>query len=212
MTSTYNARRGRLGPHRRDLLERLWPAYGVTVGDRPLDLVGLYGRDAPLVVEIGSGMGEATAAFAEADPDRDYLAVEVHTAGIANLLALIDERGLTNVRIARGDALRLIREQLPPECLDALHVYFPDPWPKARHHKRRLIQPDHVALLRSRLRPGGRLHCATDAADYAMAMLETLVADGHLVRVDGAVRPPTRYGQRAVAANRNIYDFVFSRA
>nr|WP_229398609.1 tRNA (guanosine(46)-N7)-methyltransferase TrmB [Micromonospora okii] len=199
-----------------DALDRLWSAYGLTITDdlaAPVDLAALFGRRAPLVLEIGSGMGDATAAMAAADPDRDYLAVEVHTPGIANLLDLVEGRGLGNVRVARGDALDLVRA-LPEESLDAVHVFFPDPWPKARHHKRRIIQPAHVALLRSRLVPGGTLHCATDWAEYAEAMRETLTADPGLVDVHGgyaprpAHRPVTKFERRALTAGRPVFDLV----
>src|SRR5689334_7142978 len=192
-----------------DALDRLWSRYGVAVADRSapvLDPVGLFGRRAPLVLEIGSGMGEATVHMAAADPDRDYLAVDVHTPGVANLLAVVAERSLPNVRVAHGDALSLVRYQLAPHSLDAVHAFFPDPWPKARHHKRRLVQSRHVALLRSRLVPGGVLHCATDWADYAEAMLATLGADPELVNAfDGYAprpvhRPVTKFERRGVEA------------
>lgn len=217
---TFHPRGGRLSGRHHDALDRLSPAYAITVPDRPaaqLDAPTLFGRRAPLVLEIGSGMGEATVAMASADPGRDYLAVEVHTPGIANLLALVEQRGLTNVRIARGDALDLVRHRLAPDTLDAVHVFFPDPWPKARHHKRRLIQPAHVALLRSRLVPGGTLHCATDWAEYAGGMLTTLTADPELVNTfDGyaprpAYRPLTKFEHRGVTAGREIFDLVFRR-
>jgi tRNA (guanine-N7-)-methyltransferase len=206
-----------MGDRHRYALERLWPSYGVPVTGEPLDLDVLFGRRMPIVLEIGSGMGEATAGMAAADPDRGYLAVDVHTPGIANLLALTAERGLPNVRIALGDALDLVRHQLTPDSLDAIHVFFPDPWPKARHHKRRLIQPGHVELLRSRLVPGGMLHCATDWADYAEAMLDTLDADPELINAhDGyaprpAYRPLTKFEERGVEAGRAVYDLVFRR-
>jgi tRNA (guanine-N7-)-methyltransferase len=206
-----------MGDRHRYALERLWPSYGVPVTGEPLDLDVLFGRRMPIVLEIGSGMGEATAGMAAADPDRGYLAVDVHTPGIANLLALTAERGLPNVRIALGDALDLVRHQLTPDSLDAIHVFFPDPWPKARHHKRRLIQPGHVELLRSRLVPGGMLHCATDWADYAAAMLDTLDADPELINAhDGyaprpAYRPLTKFEERGVEAGRAVYDLVFRR-
>jgi tRNA (guanine-N7-)-methyltransferase len=183
----------------------------------PVDLASLFGRRAPVVLEIGSGMGEATAAMAAADPGRDYLAVEVHTPGIANLLALADRRGLTNVRVARGDAVELVRHMLPAGSLDAVHVFFPDPWPKSRHHKRRLIQPDRVALLRSRLVRGGTLHCATDWAEYAVAMREMLAGDPELVNAFAgfaprpAHRPMTKFERRGVAAGNRIFDLVFHR-
>jgi tRNA (guanine-N7-)-methyltransferase len=203
-----------------DALERLWSRYGVAVADRPGNPVNpeaLFGRRAPVILEIGSGMGEATVAMAAADPGRDYLAVDVHTPGVANLLAVVAERGLPNVRVAHGDAVSLLRYQLAPDSLDAVHAFFPDPWPKARHHKRRLVQPAHVALLRSRLRRGGTLHCATDWADYAEAMLAALAADPELVNAyDGfaprpAHRPVTKFEQRGVEAGRSVFDVVFHR-
>ncbi|MBX7268021.1 tRNA (guanosine(46)-N7)-methyltransferase TrmB [Micromonospora sp. Llam7] len=198
-------------------LERLWPVYGLRVADAaPFDPAGLFGRRAPLVVEIGSGMGDATVEMAAADPDRDYLAVEVHTPGIANLLDLLHRRDLANVRIAEGDALDLI-DLLPADSLDAVHAFFPDPWPKSRHHKRRLIQPAHVARLRSRLAVGGTLHCATDWAEYAASMRATLDADPGLTNpYDGyaprpAHRPVTRFERRALAAGRPIADLIYRR-
>jgi tRNA (guanine-N7-)-methyltransferase len=214
---TFHPRRGRMGERHRDALARLWPAYGVPVGPAVLDPAALFGRHVPLVLEIGSGMGEATADMAAADPERGYLAVEVHTPGIANLLAVIEERGLTNLRVALGDALELVRHQLAADSLDAVHVFFPDPWPKARHHKRRLIQPAHVALLRSRLVPGGTLHCATDDTGYAEAMLAVLDADPELRNAHAgfaprpAHRPPTKFEQRGIDAGRPVHDLVFVR-
>ncbi|WP_222864382.1 tRNA (guanosine(46)-N7)-methyltransferase TrmB [Micromonospora sp. WP24] len=202
-----------------DALDRLFTAYGLDVPDgpgAPIDLAGLFGRTAPVVLEIGSGMGDTTAAMASADPDRDYLAVEVHTPGIANLLDLVERHGLRNVRVAQGDALELAR-RLAPGSLDAVHVFFPDPWPKSRHHKRRLIQPTHVALLRDRLAPGGVLHCATDWAEYAEAMRETLDADPELVNPHGgfaprpAHRPVTKFERRALVADRPVADLIYRR-
>ncbi|MEU8300211.1 tRNA (guanosine(46)-N7)-methyltransferase TrmB [Micromonospora sp. NPDC048909] len=202
-----------------DALGRLFSAYGLEVPDGPggpVDLAGMFGRQAPVVLEIGSGMGETTAAMAGADPGRDYLAVEVHTPGIANLLGLVERRGLGNVRVARGDALELVRRLLV-DSLDAVHIFFPDPWPKARHHKRRLVQPAHVALLRSRLAPGGTLHCATDWAEYADVMRATLDADPELVDPHGgfaprpAHRPVTKFERRALTAGRPIFDLIRHR-
>ncbi|WP_442929871.1 tRNA (guanosine(46)-N7)-methyltransferase TrmB [Micromonospora sp. WMMC241] len=215
---TFHPRRGRMSDRQRDALTRLWPAYGLEIAalDGPCDPTALFGRRAPLVLEIGSGMGDATAAMAAADPSRHYLAVEVHTPGIANLLELVERHRLDNVRVAEGDALDLVRA-MPEGCLDAVHVYFPDPWPKTRHHKRRIIQPAHVALLRSRLAPGGTLHCATDWAEYAVSMRETLTADPELVDVHGgyAPRPPhrpvTKFERRAVTAGRDVFDLIHRR-
>jgi tRNA (guanine-N7-)-methyltransferase len=225
---TFHPRRAPLGVQRADALERLWPSYGISVHDPELglppltpdgllDTAALFGRTAPLVVEIGSGMGDATAAMAAADPDRDYLAIEVHQPGIAHLLGLIEQAGLTNVRLAHGDALELFRTRIAPDSLDAVHVFFPDPWPKARHHKRRIIAPEHVALLRSRLRPGGALHCATDWEPYAEQMREVLAADpGLRDPYDGwaprlSTRPVTRFEQRGVDAGRVIRDLTAIR-
>jgi tRNA (guanine-N7-)-methyltransferase len=213
---TFHPRRGRMSSRHHDAHEALWPAYGITVtdGDRdPLDLPGLFGRSAPVVLEIGFGMGDLTATMAAADPDRDFLAVEVHTPGIGNLLALIGDAGLTNVRVAHGDAMQLVH-RLAPGSLDAVHVFFPDPWPKARHHKRRLISPGNVTLLRERLRPGGRLHCATDWPAYAEAMRETLEADpGLRPTADGREgRPETKFERRGTAAGRPITDLIYVRA
>ncbi len=216
---TFHPRRGRMSARHTGAVDELWPRFGITVadGDRsPLDLRELFGRDAPRVLEIGFGMGEATAAMAAADPDRDYLAIEVHTPGVGNLLALVGELGLGNVRVALGDAMELVH-RLPPGSLGAVHVFFPDPWPKARHHKRRLIQPANVALLRDRLAPGGLLHCATDWAPYAEAMAATLDADPALENPYGgyaprpARRPVTKFETRAVQAGRHIFDLVVRR-
>jgi tRNA (guanine-N7-)-methyltransferase len=216
---TYHPRRGRLGARHFDALERLWPAYGIVVAEvpeAPIDPARLFGRRAPLVLEIGSGMGEATAGMAAADPGRDYLAVEVYLPGIANLLHAVEERGLTNVRVARGDALDLLRHQMAPGVLDAVHVFFPDPWPKARHHKRRLVQPAHLDLFHSRLAAGGTLHCATDCPVYAEAMLATLAADPRFGNAYAgfaprpAHRPATKYERQGVAAGRRVFDLVFN--
>ena len=216
---TFHPRRGRMSGRHADAYTRLWPVFGLTVldGDRTvLELGELFGRAAPKVLEIGFGMGDTTAAMAAADPGRDFLAVEVHTPGIGNLLALIGERGLTNVRVVHGDAMELVRK-LPAGSLDAVHAFFPDPWPKARHHKRRLIQPGHVALLRERLRTGGTLHTATDWAGYAESMAETLGADPGLVNAyEGFAprpghRPVTKFEERGVRSGREIFDLVFRK-
>jgi tRNA (guanine-N7-)-methyltransferase len=217
---TFHLRRGRMGQTRRDLLDRQAGRLVRTVPDGPgpaLDPVALFGRQAPLVLEIGSGLGEATATLAAADPDRDFLAVEVHTPGIAHLLGLVQDAGIGNVRAVHGDALELLRHRIAPASLAAIHVWFPDPWPKARHHKRRIIQPAHTGLLASRLAPGGTLHCATDWPAYAAAMLDALDAEPLLVNtVQGFAprpgsRPETRFERRALAADRPVADLIFRR-
>jgi tRNA (guanine-N7-)-methyltransferase len=211
---TFHPRRGRMSGRHTGAMAEMWPTHGLTVidGDRtPLDLAAMFGRDAPRVLEIGSGMGEATAVMAAADPQRDYLAVEVHTPGIGNLLALVRDAGLTNVRVARGDAVQLVH-RLAPAALEAVHVFFPDPWPKARHHKRRLIRPGNLRLLSRLLCPGGVLHCATDWLDYAADMRAVLEAEPDLLELSAerGHRPVTRYEQRAVQAGRPITELVYA--
>lgn len=223
---TFHPRRSPLGTAQQSALDRLWPTLGFSLhGPEPrpplrgriLDASALFGRTAPLVLEIGPGMGEATAAMAAADPDRDYLAVEAHLPGAAQLLVLADQLGLTNLRVCFADAVELLREHLAPDSLNAIHIFFPDPWPKPRHHKRRLVRPDHVGLLRSRLAPGGVIHCATDWQPYAEAMLAAFAGDADLVNPHGgpaprpAHRPITRFEQRAIEAGREVTDVVVAR-
>lgn len=210
---TYTTRRGRMGATQQRALERLRPVLGVVVDGRPLDLPGLFGRSAPVVLEVGSGTGEVTAALAAADPARDVLAVEVHTPGVATLLRLVEGAGLTNVRVAEGDALVLLRDMLAPQSLDEVRVLFPDPWPKARHHKRRLVTPGFARLVASRLRAGGRLHVATDWPHYAAQVLAAIhgcpaLDGGAAARPD---RPVTRFEQRALADGRPVTEVVAVR-
>ena len=221
---TFHPRRAVLGVDRTDALRRLFPRWGFSVDDPRaapprtpdglLDTTALFGRSAPLVLEIGSGMGDATAAMAAADPDRDYLAVEAHLPGVAALLLLVEQHGLTNVRVAHGDALRLLRADVAPGTLDAVHAFFPDPWPKARHHKRRLVQPAHVAVLRDRLRVGGTLHVATDWEEYAEQMTDVLTHDPDLtggVVPRPAHRPVTRFEQRGLDLGHTVTDVIVRR-
>ncbi|QSB15291.1 tRNA (guanosine(46)-N7)-methyltransferase TrmB [Natronosporangium hydrolyticum] len=214
---TFQLHRGRMRSQRQENLRRLAPRFTVAADGPPLDPATIFGRPAPLVVEIGSGMGDATAAMAAADPDRDYLAVEVHPPGVAQLLGLIEAGGLTNLRVVQGDALQLLRQRVAPASLAAIHAFFPDPWPKQRHHKRRLFQPAHVSLLRSRLAPGGVLHTVTDWPDYARVIQRTLDADPELVDAyDGwaprpAYRPETKYERKAHAAGRPSFELRYRR-
>ncbi len=199
---TYKARR-RVTPGQAQALERLLPRYDTGVP---------FGRDAPLVLEIGSGMGEATVAMAAADPDRDVLAVEVHTPGIGALLRRVDELGLSNVRVTEADGLDVLRAQRTGS-LDEVRVFFPDPWPKARHHKRRLVTTAFCGLVAERLRPGGRLHLATDWASYADQVREVLTAHPllDLVGSDRGDRPVTRFERQGLAAGRPAHDLVAVR-
>jgi tRNA (guanine-N7-)-methyltransferase len=196
--------------------ERLWPRYGVDVADLlsgavPYDPPSWFGRSAPLVLEIGSGTGESTAAQAAAEPDVDHLAVEVFEPGLARLLMRIEEARLPNLRLLRGDAVDLLQERVPPASLAAVRIFFPDPWPKRRHHKRRLIQPSFVALVASRLVSGGTLHLATDWADYAEQMRRVCSAEPLLAPGGSASRPGTKFERRALAEGREVRDLVFRR-
>lgn len=182
-----------------------------------VDLVAAFGRKAPTVLEIGFGMGETTATIAQAHPEINYLGVDVHAPGVGSLLKRIDALALANVRIVQHDAVEVVQHMLAPETLDGVHVFFPDPWPKKRHHKRRLLQPPFVALLASRLRPGGILHVATDWQDYAEQALAVLAAEPLLENTAAgfaprpAHRPPTKFEQRGVKLGHGVWDLLFRR-
>lgn len=199
------------------ILERLWPTYGVNIDGMKLDLTSLFGPELPVVLELGFGMGEATAAMALTDPTVAILAVEVHSPGIVALLRLCEEQEITNLRIAHGDGIILLSDMLAPQSLQGIRAYFPDPWPKARHQKRRLVRPDLVQLVASRLRPGGFFHCATDSQNYAEQMLEVLAAEP-MLRNEFAMfaprpqwRPITGYESRGLAQGHEIFDVVSRR-
>ncbi|MGW7084762.1 tRNA (guanosine(46)-N7)-methyltransferase TrmB [Streptomyces sp. NPDC054871] len=217
---SFQPRRSRVTAGQADALQRLWPKWGLDIdGQRTLDLAELFGTDRPVVLEIGFGMGEATAQMAADAPDTGILAVDVHTPGQGNLLGLAERNNLTNIRVANGDAVILLREMLPPASLDGLRVYFPDPWPKARHHKRRIIQPDFLDLTAPRLKPGAVLHCATDWEPYAEQMLEVLTAHPAFenTQADGgyaprpAFRPLTRFEGQGLDKGHVVHDLLFRR-
>ena len=208
---TYKRRAGRVTVTQRAALDAWWPTYGLAVDGRPLDRRATFGRLAPLVLEIGFGMGEATAALAAAEPDHDVLAVDVHTTGHGNLLALVERAGLTNVRVMDGDALAVLRDMVPADSLAAVRVFFPDPWPKARHVKRRLVDASFAALVADRLTDGGLLHVATDVAAYAEQVRAVLAATPLLERVEAPPRPATKFEARAVLAGRPLVDLAARR-
>ncbi|MFM1987529.1 MAG: hypothetical protein RJA99_486 [Pseudomonadota bacterium] len=210
-------RRGHLSDAQRDAHAGLLPAYGVPDGHGPIDFAALFGRRAPVVLEIGFGMGHTTAEIAAARPGTDFVGIEVYTPGVGSLLRTLRARGLSNVRVIQRDAVEVLRERIAPGSLDGIHVYFPDPWPKKRHHKRRLIQPPFVAELVARLAPGGYLHCATDWEPYAAQMLEVLsaepalanTADGFAPRPDW--RPLTKFEQRGLRLGHGVWDLMFTK-
>jgi tRNA (guanine-N7-)-methyltransferase len=212
-------RQGRLTDGQRRALVRLWPRYGLEPGAGPLDLGQVFGRAAPRMLEIGFGMGDTLLAMAAADPASDYLGIDVYRPGIGRLLAGIERLGLGNLRILEGDAVTLLERHLAPSSLTRLLLLFPDPWPKKRHHKRRLLQPAFAALAASRLGPGGILHAATDWVAYAEAMLEVLEACPGLRNMAGAgcyaerpaYRPLTKFEVRGQALGHEVRDLLFRR-
>jgi tRNA (guanine-N7-)-methyltransferase len=214
---SYVLRQGRISAAQTRALETLHARYGLAYRDAPLDPVALFGRAAPLVVEIGSGMGETTARIAAEHPDTDYIAIEVHAPGVGSLLKLIDEQRLANLRVIRHDALEVLERMIPDGSLAALHLFFPDPWPKKRHHKRRLVQSAFAALAARKLAPGGVLHAATDWQDYAEQMLATLSAEPLLENTASgfaarpAHRPLTKFERRGLTLGHEVHDLVFRR-
>ena len=187
---SYVLRRSHFSSAQRDAYERLMPTIGVPFSRQLLDLPAIFGRNAPTILEIGFGMGDTTAEIAASHPEQDYLGVEVHTPGVGALLKLVEARGLRNVRVIEHDVQDVLDHQLPDGYLTGIHVFFPDPWPKARHHKRRLIQKQLVTKLHKKLRPGGYLHLATDWPDYAEQMIEAVDAVPGLRRNPAAVDSP----------------------
>ena len=210
-------RQGRVSSAQARYFEEGMPRWGIPYRAAPLDLDAVFGRRAPRILEIGCGMGETTATIAAAHPGNDYLGVEVHTPGVGSLLKEIALRELCNLRVIQHDAVEVVHDMLPPGSLAGIHIYFPDPWPKKRHHKRRLIQPPFVALLASRLQPGGYFHCATDWEEYAVQMLAVLGAEpllkntaaGFAPRPD--YRPLTKFEQRGQRLGHGVWDVIFRR-
>ena len=210
-------RQGRMSPAQQRALDDLLPRFGIAFAAAPLDLPGVFGRVAPVVLEIGFGMGETTAAIAAAHPERDFLGIEVHAPGVGSLLREIARRGLANLRVIRHDAVEVVDAMIPARSLAGIHVFFPDPWPKLRHHKRRLLQPAFVHALALRLAPGGYLHAATDWADYAQEMLATFAAEPLLENTaEGfaprpAWRPQTKFENRGLKLGHGTWDVLFRR-
>ena len=214
---SYVLRQGRVSNAQRRAYDTLLPRLGVPYAPAPVDLREVFGRDAPRILEIGFGMGETTAEIAAANPGTDYLALEVHTPGVGSLLKELEARGMTNVRIVQHDALEVLEHMIPPETFDGAHIFFPDPWPKKRHHKRRLVQPPFVKLLASRLKPGGYVHVATDWEEYAQQILEVLSGEPSLENTAAgyaprpAYRPLTKFEQRGLRLGHGVWDVVFRR-
>jgi len=222
---SYVRRAGRMSAAQQNYYVEMMPKIGIPYAAQQIDLVAVYGRNAPKILEIGTGMGETTAKIADAHRENDYLGVEVHVPGIGALCKQIAERELSNLRICAHDAVEVVRDMLPEASLDGVHVFFPDPWHKARHNKRRLTQSPFVALLASRLKPGGYFHCATDWEEYAHQMLEVLSAEPTLVNSsDGPstalrtgfaprpdYRPLTKFENRGLRLGHGVWDVIFKK-
>jgi tRNA (guanine-N7-)-methyltransferase len=216
---SFVTRAGRITAAQRRALETLWPRYGVEYREDPLDLKPLFGRDASCTLEIGFGNGDNLAALARAHPERDYLGVEVHRPGVGRLLLTLEREQLSNVRVICHDAVEVLARQIAPGCLAEILILFPDPWPKKRHHKRRLLQPAFVALLERALGAGGVLKLATDWQPYALEMLACLSASQlRNLAVDGgfvarpAERAPTRFELRGTRLGHEVWDLAFARS
>ncbi|WP_199254994.1 tRNA (guanosine(46)-N7)-methyltransferase TrmB [Mycolicibacterium mengxianglii] len=223
--TSFRNRRSTITEPQQETWDRLWPKLGMQarVGDQPADLLDVaawFGRRAPLILEIGCGTGTSTLAMAQAEPDTDVLAVEVYKRGLAQLLSAMDREDVTNIRLIRGDAVDVLERMLKPAMLTGVRVFFPDPWPKSRHHKRRLLQPSNVALIADRLRPGGVLHAATDHAGYAEQIAEVGDNEPRLRRVPAerianlpisTSRPVTKYETKARHAGSAVTELIWER-
>lgn len=213
-------REGRITVAQQRALETLWPRFGITPGTEELDLDLIFGRRAPRILEIGFGMGDSLLACASAHPENDYLGIEVHRPGIGGVLRKLDELSLSNVRIIDGDALVALRTNIRDAAFDAIYVFFPDPWPKKRHHKRRLVQPEFMTLMHAKLKPGGLLHFATDWDNYAQHMLDVVNAAPLFRNTAGAgqfaasrgERPETKFERRGLALGHGVWDLIVEKA
>ncbi|GGX84759.1 tRNA (guanine-N(7)-)-methyltransferase [Litchfieldella qijiaojingensis] len=218
---SYVLRAGRMTAAQTRGLEEVWPRLGLTLDDGRQDLDAVFGRQAPRVVEVGFGMGASLIEQAERHPETDFIGIEVHAPGVGKLLDEADKRGLSNLRVYREDALRVLDECLPEASIDTLQLFFPDPWPKKKHHKRRILQPAFVELVRTRLKHGGTLHMATDWENYAEHMAEVMSAAPGFRNVASAdtapyvprpeFRPLTKFEARGERLGHGVWDLIFER-
>lgn len=219
--SSFRSRRSTLSGAQRDTWERLWPELGISEIPEdfaPLDTGSWFGRRAPVVLEIGCGSGTSTLAMAQDEPHVDVIAVEVYKRGLAQLLSSVDREQVRNIRFIRGNGIDVLRHLIPPASLTGVRVFFPDPWPKARHHKRRFLQPFTVGLIADRLLPGGVLHAATDHSGYAEQIAEVGDAESRLCRVDpgcslpiSVVRPTTKYEMKAHETGSSVTELIWEK-
>ncbi|MEV6770652.1 tRNA (guanosine(46)-N7)-methyltransferase TrmB [Nocardia sp. NPDC051030] len=225
--TSFRSRRGALTPSQQESWARMWPRIGADVSDEKLDGDAWFGRSAPLIIEIGCGTGTATAAMAQAEPQFNLIGIEVYKPGLAQLVQRIERENIDNIRVLRGDAVDVLENMIAPESLTGVRVFFPDPWPKARHHKRRLLQPATLTLIASRLRPGGVLHVATDHADYAEWIAEVGAGESQLIGLNEATggnsddyrenapigfeRPITKFENKGLRAGSAITEFIWGK-
>lgn len=210
-------RQGRISNAQRRAYETLLTQYGIPYSENALALNQVFGRNAPKILEIGFGMGGTTATIAHRHPENDYLGIEVHTPGVGSLLNQIEQLGLTNLRIIQHDAVEVLHDMLSTDSLDGVHIYFPDPWPKARHHKRRLVQPRLIARLCELLKSNGYVHIATDWEDYAEYILQVLTQESQLINIASGYtprpdyRPMTKFEQRGIKLGHDVWDMIFRK-
>ncbi len=211
-------RQGRVTRAQEEALENLWPVFGIEAADTPLDLPSLFGRIAPITLEIGFGNGDSLAQMAAAAPERDFIGIEVHTPGVGHLLKLVGEQGLQNVRVMNSDAVEILQKRIPAGSLDRVQLFFPDPWHKKKHNKRRIVQAPFAALIASRLQTGGVFHLATDWQPYAEQMAEVLgnhpdwrnLAENPPYSPRPESRPLTKFEQRGLRLGHGVWDLCYT--
>lgn len=208
---SYVIRTGRLTPGQRRALEEYWPAFGLDPDEGPLDAKQIFGNDNSLVVEVGFGMGDSLAEMAATNPETNFVGIEVHRPGVGHLLRLAHEKSLGNLRIYCADVLEVFNRCIEPASVDRIQIFFPDPWPKKRHHKRRLINREFAAQMEEKLKPGGLVHIATDWADYGNQIRETLSGVGRLKAVSPPRRPRTKYEHRGLRLGHDVIEVAWRK-
>ncbi len=208
---SYVIRAGRMTEGQRRALESLWPRFGLDVEDGLIDPIAIFGIQAPLTIEIGFGMGASLIEMAATAPERHFIGIEVHPPGVGHLLIEAAEKNLTNLRVFNDDGVPVLTNAIPCDCADVIQIFFPDPWHKKRHHKRRLISREFAELLVSRLKPGGVIHIATDWAPYATSIREVMGMVDVLVETQPPSRPETKYEQRGIRLGHEVFDLAWQR-
>ena len=215
---SYVLRQGRLTRGQQQALEQLWNTYGIDYSAEPLDLDNVYEKPAPVVLEIGFGNGDSLLRQVIANPQNNFLGIEVHRPGVGHLLRLADEAGITNLRVINHDAIEVLQQQIPDQSLDGIQLFFPDPWHKKRHHKRRIVNAEFVELVKRKLKKGGFIHLATDWQNYAEHMLAVMEQASGLVNTAGAAkyaenteRPTTKFEQRGRRLGHGVWDLVYKK-